>query len=457
MPVSYTKLWKILLDKGMTKTDLKYQAKISTNVLAKLGKNEPVSFESIEKICHTLECDVGDIMEITSGEGEADTVVPAVNNHIEIYDPRYDRLKEIDWSFSNSRQDAISLLHPYPARFIEELPKQLIVSLGCPENTCILDPFCGSGTTLVEAQRAGIESIGVDLNPIACLISRVKTTPLASQFLDIAKQVATDAEYQYTHNYVSIPEIPNLDHWFKVDIQKALSSVMSEISATTADESIKSAMLFSLSSIIVRVSNQESDTRYAAVEKRVSAPDVFKSFYAACKKLALAKQEVTFNTAAKVLEHNILTVSPDSINKKVGLVITSPPYPNAYEYRLYHKYRMWWLGYDPISVRTFEIGARPHYQKKNGQTEKDFEKQMSQVFSLFDHVVTEGGHICIVIGRSIIKGREIDNAVMMSKIAKLNGYIPVAKIPREIASTRKSFNLSYGKITTEHIMIYRRG
>lgn len=457
MPVSYKKLWKILLDKGMSKTELKDCAKISTNVLAKLGKNEPISFESIEKICCTLQCDVGDIMEITAHFDDAGGDSVMGNDELKIYDHRYDRLREIDWSFSNNRQDGLSVFHPYPARFIEELPRQLISVLGCPESTAVFDPFCGSGTTLVEAQRAGIASIGVDLNPIACLISRVKVNELSKNFPDIAEELAIHAEQKYKTEYISIPVIPNLDHWFKADVQKALSAIISEISTSCVTDDVRSALQLSLSSIIVRVSNQESDTRYAAVEKSVSAQDVFKLFYSACKKLAYVKQELSFPVPSRVIEKDILAISPDDIGQKVGLVITSPPYPNAYEYWLYHKYRMWWLGYDPISVRSFEIGARPHYQKKNGQTEKDFADQMSRVFSLFKEIVVEDGHICIVIGRSIIKGREIDNAELMSQTAKEHGFELLAKIPREIASTRKSFNLSYGKITTEHIMIFRRG
>jgi len=64
MAISYNKLWKLLIDKKMNKTDLKEQAGISFNVLARMGKNEPISFESIEKICCTLDCDIGDIIEI---------------------------------------------------------------------------------------------------------------------------------------------------------------------------------------------------------------------------------------------------------------------------------------------------------------------------------------------------------------------------------------------------------
>ena len=64
MPISYNKLWKILIDKKLNRTDLKENAGISFNVLARMGKDEPVSMDSIEKICVALRCNVGDIMEI---------------------------------------------------------------------------------------------------------------------------------------------------------------------------------------------------------------------------------------------------------------------------------------------------------------------------------------------------------------------------------------------------------
>ena len=68
MAVRYVKLWKLLLDKGLKKTDLISQAGISSNVLAKLGRDEFVAMESISKICKALSCDVGDIMEIVDEE-----------------------------------------------------------------------------------------------------------------------------------------------------------------------------------------------------------------------------------------------------------------------------------------------------------------------------------------------------------------------------------------------------
>ena len=70
MSVSYDKLWKLLIDKKMNRTELKDAAGISFNVLAKLGRNEFVSMESLQKICQTLSCNIGEIMDFI----EEDTV-----------------------------------------------------------------------------------------------------------------------------------------------------------------------------------------------------------------------------------------------------------------------------------------------------------------------------------------------------------------------------------------------
>lgn len=68
MKLSYNKLWKLLIDKGMTKTEMRLKADISTTTLAKLGKNETVSMEVLLKICKVLECNVGDIMDVINEE-----------------------------------------------------------------------------------------------------------------------------------------------------------------------------------------------------------------------------------------------------------------------------------------------------------------------------------------------------------------------------------------------------
>lgn len=65
MKISYNKLWKLLIDNNMQKTDLIKEVKISSNVLARMGKNEPISMESLEKICQYFSVNIGDIVEFT--------------------------------------------------------------------------------------------------------------------------------------------------------------------------------------------------------------------------------------------------------------------------------------------------------------------------------------------------------------------------------------------------------
>lgn len=72
MSVSYKKLWKLLIDHNMNKSDLGKQAKMSPNTIAKLGKNESVSLDILVRICEVLNCDIGDIVEVVPGENRTE-------------------------------------------------------------------------------------------------------------------------------------------------------------------------------------------------------------------------------------------------------------------------------------------------------------------------------------------------------------------------------------------------
>ena len=298
-------------------------------------------------------------------------------------------LGDINWDFPDRVvPSSIEGIHPYPAKFVAELPKTLLNILAPPVGTAVLDPFCGSGTTLVECQQLGLCSVGVDLNPIACLITKVKTSPLPSGLKEVAKQAAFRAKYV---RHALVRQIPRLDHWFNKDVQNALAALSNEISATPPAH--QDALRLALSSIIVRVSNQESDTRYAAVNKGSKADDVFKAFLRATENIHGALTDRVYPLApATAIEADTLELDPASIGLEIGLVITSPPYPNAYEYWLYHKYRMYWLGFDPISVKSREIGARAHFFKRNHHTAGHFAKQMARTFELLRQVLVRNGY-----------------------------------------------------------------
>lgn len=368
---------------------------------------------------------------------------------------RYAALGRVDWDFpASAKGDSIHSIHPYPAKFIPEIPRTLIELLGVPEGTVVLDPFCGSGVTLVEAQRMGFPSVGVDLNPIACLLSRVKTQPGVPDLDVLAGELVARAK----RGSPGTPPlaIPNVDHWFEKPVQEAIQGLvraMAGLEGSTLD-----ALRMALSSILVRVSNQDSDTRYAAVEKNVDADAVYDSFLAAARKMSRVLPAPDHALPpARVIESNILDVAAEDVGQPIGLVITSPPYPNAYEYWLYHKYRMYWLGYDPLAVRRHEIGARAHYFKSNPPTHADFGAQLGHVFHMLARGVVDGGHVCVVVGRSRIHGHVFDNARLVEEVGERHGFTLVANLVRQIASSRKSFNLSHARIRTENIVVLRKG
>lgn len=367
----------------------------------------------------------------------------------------YDRLRAIDWSFRGvGTQGDTHAVHPYPAKFIPQIPRALIEALHPGDDSAVLDPFCGSGTTLVEAAKVGVPSIGIDLHPLACLISKVKVTRLPVTFAETAAGVA----YEAIGYAGPIPQIPAIDHWFMPQVQAALAGLVRGIEAI-ADQDVKDALKVALSSIIVRVSNQESDTRYAAVPKDVTAEQVRKLFVNASVALGHALEN-TWGRAeehpnAQVIHSDVLSVAPNDLRTRVSLVVTSPPYPNAYEYWLYHKYRMYWLGMDPIAVRNSEIGARPNYFKATPQTPADFERQMGAVFELLAGILTEQGHVCFQVGNSMIRGETIDNAALIRRAAMAHGFEVMIDLQREIPGNRKAFNLSHARIKIEDLIIMR--
>ena len=364
-------------------------------------------------------------------------------------------LDRINWDFvERPKTSAVESIHPYPAKFIGDIPRSLIETIGLPADTIVFDPFCGSGATLVESQRLGCQAVGIDLNPIACLLSRVKTKPLPRGIQKVWADVILSSRFSAGVSGAGAT-IPNVEHWFKPDVRRALAAVVQSI-RSDAPARTHDFLFAALSSIIVRVSNQESDTRYAAISKGVAGDDVFEEFEASCNRLqkALSLRDYPL-TSCHIIEGDTLGADVETIGRNVGLVITSPPYPNAYEYWLYHKYRMWWLGYDPIQVREQEIGARAHYFKKNHQTEDDFRRQMTQVFGLLQQVLVHGGHACFIIGRSKIHGRLINNAELLCAAAARHQLRLVYERERVIRSDRKSFNLSYAKIKTETLLVFR--
>lgn len=184
--------------------------------------------------------------------------------------------KERGTQFSFNGEDTSYLthsLHPYPAKFPPQLPKKILEDHAIKGQT-VLDPFCGSGTTLVEARIFGANAIGVDVNGLSVLLSKVKATPLTELQFSNVKEFILKIENEIPkwksekRPKVKIKIIEGQEHWFQNNVSEEISFLLNEISKQT-DTDIQNFLKIVLSSIIVRVSNQDSDTRFAAIEKNI--------------------------------------------------------------------------------------------------------------------------------------------------------------------------------------------
>jgi len=367
----------------------------------------------------------------------------------------YDAFGRACWDFADSQSSRE--LHPYPARFIPAIPRQALDLLEV--DGPVLDPFCGSGTTLAEARRRGLPSTGIDLNPIACLISRVRTQawrPADAKYaLEHASELRERAASGGDRSLLPT-SIPRIDHWFDPWAQEALAGAIEYLQAID-DVTWRDRVATAISSVLVRISRQESDTRYAAIDKpgdrTRAATQLAQAVVRVCEWLAANNGDDRAAEARVVCgdARDMGSLDSDSF----AAAIFSPPYPNAYEYWLYHKYRMYWLGFDPTEVRRSELGARPHYCKPNGLTETDFAKQMGEVFSGLARVLRPGAPVVVVVGDSTIAGRHVDNGELLRDAAAAVGLEPRARAERSIGVRRSSFNRAHSRgRRTEHVLLF---
>jgi site-specific DNA-methyltransferase (cytosine-N4-specific) len=327
----------------------------------------------------------------------------------------------------------------------------------------VLDPFSGAGTTMTEAARGGRKGTAIDLNPIAALITRVKLRRWTADDDLVAWHHASSlGEAAKIGDAASLTwaraNIPRIDHWFSPVSQSLLAGAIG-YADSIRDPDWRDIVRVAISSVIVRLSRQESDTRYAAVDKHLTAAQGGSLLDAAVRKVAtqlaaFAPEHCggTFNVHEADARTLARFVQPGS----VAAAIFSPPYPNAYEYWLYHKYRMYWLGFDPVRVRGQEFGARPHYSGNGRLRADDFARQMLEVLQRVSLALVPRGICLIVIGDSRIQGDLIDNGRLISDVAAAAGLDQLDRTQRLIRPTNRSFNLSVARATHEHVLLFRK-
>lgn len=384
------------------------------------------------------------------------------------------RLKAVEWDFATANTAYLTHgLHPYPAKFIPQIPNALIQELSSVGET-VGDIFCGSGTTLLEALQLKRHAVGIDANPLATLITKAKTTPLSAlgfeqlaehrdaceRMLGVAESRIGDIFYdgQPFKSKSWRPARDVCEFWFVPHVVEELAEIRYTISRVP-EEAAQRLCKAAFAAIIVAVSKQDSDTRYVRREKTIEAGDTVRRYLAQLDAGVAAVREMSDliedRFSCEVLGTDILE-APDIA--PFDLMVTSPPYPNAYSYHLYHRTRLMWLGYDPERFKKIEIGSHRKYSAKgrNRATPETFRQEFEKIFRWLRQRLRDRRHACFVIGDSTIDGVSIDNASLLSAAGETAGFREVARINRTIAPTRKAFNPRIGRIKSENILILRK-
>lgn len=381
---------------------------------------------------------------------------------------------DYSWSFSEKTiKDTSYITHgyyTYPAKFIPQLASRLINEYSS-EGDIIIDPFMGSGTTVVEAIVNNRIGIGTDINDIAYLIAKVKTTPIqAMKLLQEFNKVEIDLRGRMNGNYAQfltksltfVPQNERIDYWFLPQQKEKLSIIFARI-LEIEDEDIKNFFLVAFAQILKSCSIwlQKSVKPTRDQNKKIYEPLTL--FSAQAKKMIKRHDEFNRILSEKVKNNinefrTIRCEDSRSLPCEDGTaqtIVTSPPYVTSYEYADLHQLPSLWFGY---------LSELPEFRKKFiGSAYKDREKidlksllaqniveqlgenkkgrevryyfaDMLETFTEVKRVLKIGGKACVVIGNTQFQGVDILNAEVFQEQFESIGFITHNIIHREIPS-----------------------
>jgi len=336
--------------------------------------------------------------------------------------------------------------HPYPAKYTPQMVQEHLYK-NCKKGDVLLDPFCGSGTTIVEGVINGIHSVGIDLNPIACIITKAKTNRY--KITDI-RQIYNFIDRVKTSNQtltesVIIHDFPNKSHWFQDNVCLELSKLKLLISSIE-ESSIKDLLHCAFSKIIVKVSNQDSEVRYVAVNKNIPDGYVINLFIETLYTYISSLDPVKYADIADatIIKGDTLTALRQFEDDYFDFVMTSPPYINTFDYYLYHKLRMFWLDYDFKPVRKQEIGNHHRIDRKDFTTAKrEYEDIMMKIFVELSRVTKKYSSLVLVIGDGIVDKHTINMVGVITEICKHTSYRIKSIESRDLADITRSFNKKF--------------
>lgn len=409
---------------------------------------------------------------------------------------------------------ATHLIHPYPAKLLPHIPRFFLSNdlLSRPGDS-VLDPFCGSGTVLLEAVLSNRRALGADANPLARLISSTKITPLSGKALRNA--VARVIRAAQRKKVSTPPDVVNLNYWFYPHVIRQLSALQHAISQVRHQHT-RNFLLVSFSvcvrrvsradprlSVPVRLRGDEYDSSHKFHRttqrrlRRLKRTNVFKLFQGIAEAnvsrlqrldratppvatlIAMDARHLAFQTASG----NVRKLRQDS----VSLAITSPPYAGAQKYVRATSLSLGWLGLcrsSQLRAAERECIGREHYPKDEyndrvescvpaanrrlGQVRRNnplrahiasvYLNEMGEAIRELWRVIKPGGHVVFVVGDNHVNGRPFRTSKYLQHIFEDTGFKTKLRLIDAIHSrglmTKR--NKTASVITREWVFVFHK-
>ncbi len=377
----------------------------------------------------------------------------------------------------------------------------------------VLDPMVGSGTTLVQARIMGRNALGYDFDPLACLVSRVKSRPLSDgpiekAYESIARRARQDLDAlrkrktpEAVRRRALPPEFPNRDYWFDSSVSRALALLSFHIRNSDASEAVREFMWVALSSLVLArtsVANARDIVHSRHHHwNHDEAPDVIATFNSRVSRMRRQMEEFRrlcgeadpAKVNARLGDARSLRLPDESVD----LVFTSPPYTTALDYPRAHFLAVPWLeealginlsdylarGEKYIGSERGRLGAKfaidsslldlclaTNVLTKIGATSarqanltQRYLLDMRKAIRVMARVLRSGRHAVLVVCPSHVRSMDIPTHELLVELATREGLLLKKRHVRTISCGRRvmPYMRSFGRrMSTEYVLILQK-
>jgi len=353
--------------------------------------------------------------------------------------------------------------HSYPARLHPETAARLVAGLTRAGAT-VLDPFCGSGTVLVEAHRLGRRALGVDANPLAIELSWLKTRGFDAKeraaLLETARQIVEHAGERRKAKAGPTRAYPAADReLFDPHVLLELDGLRDGIAKLARGDQQRTLALV-LSSILTKVSRRPGDTTERTAPRRLPGGFVIRFFERKTDELVRRLLEYSASVPPGAPRVKLAVGDARDLervrDRSVDLVLTSPPYPGVYDYYSHHAARLRWLGLEDKKFEKREIGARRRAREQDPEAAVDaWRRDFGACLREMHRVLAPTGRATIVIADSAIAGRALRADVVVTELAARAGLTLAARA----SQARPNFHLPSQRAfrsqpRREHVLVF---